>query len=551
MRSLFLLISWVTCVQIVVAGTGVRNSINGFLHRNITSPPGNTITLGIPKATFTALAAIGNNTIGSNQSICRNTSPAALTGSSPTGGNGAFTFQWQSSTTSASTGFSSINGATEQGYAPGILSETHWYRRIVQSGAESDTSAAVQITADPLPDATIKYEQSPYCGTGTATVTLTGFSSGNFTAAAGLVIDSSSGTVNLSASTPGTYSVNYTFSSGACTSTATTNIVVGDPVITITNPLPVCGSPTADITAPSITLGSTPGLSFQYYTDLAGTLPVSDPQAVATSDTFYIRGFSAGGCSTAVAPVVVVLNDQPVITTKDTVFACAGVPVTLGASSPGNSISWQNVGSGDSIVVLPANNALYKAIAVNNAGCTDTALVTVLVREFSVSLKSYPNPVLIGSPATFSTSASSTYEILSWQPERYFSNQTANSQTLVINDTTSTYSVIARSAEGCIDTASITTTADNKDFFIPNAFTPNHDGKNDLFKIYGSAVTAAQIKIYNQWGVMIFETNDNTKGWDGTHKNNPQPVGVYVYVIKVRLANEDTFIKKGTIRLIR
>ena len=260
---------------------------------------------------------------------------------------------------------------------------------------------------------------------------------------------------------------------------------------------------------------------------------------------------SAGGCSTSIAPVIVVLNDQPVITTTDTVVACKGLPVTLKASSPGNEITWQNVGTADSITVQPNGNAIYKAIAINEAGCTDTAIVNVLVREFSVSLKASPNPMLVGAPATLTTSANSTYEVIGWKPDMYFSNQTANTQSLIINDTTSTYYVIARSADGCTDTASIKTAVDNKDFFIPNAFTPNNDGRNDLFKVYGSSVTAAEIKIYNQWGVMLYETKDNQKGWDGTHKNNPQPVGLYVYVVKVRLSNEDTFIKKGTIRLIR
>ena len=496
-------------------------------------------------------AAIGNNTIGSDQSICQHTPPAPLTGSTPTGGNGSFTFQWQNSNTSASAGFTDITNATNQGYAPGALSQTYWYRRIVISGAESDTSSAVKITADLLPEVSISYDQSPYCGTGTATVTLTGLSGGTYSSSSGLSINSSSGAVNLSASTPGSYTVNYTFSSGACTSTATANIDVGDPLLIITNPLPVCGSPTADITDPSITEGSTSGLTYHYFTDAAGTIAFGTPTAVAASDTFYIRGMSAGGCSTSIAPVIVVLNDQPVITTTDTVVACKGLPLTLKASSPGNEITWQNVGTADSITVQPNGNAIYKAIAINEAGCTDTAIVNVLVREFSVSLKASPNPMLVGAPATLTTSANSTYEVIGWKPDMYFSNQTANTQSLIINDTTSTYYVIARSADGCTDTASIKTAVDNKDFFIPNAFTPNNDGRNDLFKVYGSSVTAAEIKIYNQWGVMLYETKDNQKGWDGTHKNNPQPVGLYVYVVKVRLSNEDTFIKKGTIRLIR
>ena len=552
MRNHFLLVSLVACVQLALAGIRPQKikEVYGF---PVIADNGNSNNgvKGPSRVQNILWAAIGNNTIGSDQSICQHTPPAPLTGSTPTGGNGSFTFQWQNSNTSASAGFTDITNATNQGYAPGALSQTYWYRRIVISGAESDTSSAVKITADLLPEVSISYDQSPYCGTGTATVTLTGLSGATYSASSGLSINSSSGAVNLSASTPGSYTVNYTFSSGACTSTATANIDVGDPLLIITNPLPVCGSPTADITDPSITEGSTSGLTYHYFTDAAGTIAFGTPTAVAASDTFYIRGMSAGGCSTSIAPVIVVLNDQPVITTTDTVVACKGLPLTLKASSPGNEITWQNVGTADSITVQPNGNAIYKAIAINEAGCTDTAIVNVLVREFSISLKASPNPMLVGAPATLTTSANSTYEVIGWKPDMYFSNQTANTQSLIINDTTSTYYVIARSADGCTDTASIKTAVDNKDFFIPNAFTPNNDGRNDLFKVYGSSVTAAEIKIYNQWGVMLYETKDNQKGWDGTHKNNPQPVGLYVYVVKVRLSNEDTFIKKGTIRLIR
>ncbi|HRP56301.1 gliding motility-associated C-terminal domain-containing protein [Agriterribacter sp.] len=560
MRNHFLVVSLVVCAQFSTAGTGPQKTMDVYRlpadnrsgNHTRSALPANIASLeALPVEDQVFLWAITNNTIGSDQSVCYNTAPAALTGSAPAGGNGSFSFQWQSSTISGTTGFASIDGATNQGYAPGTLTQTHWYRRIVNSGAESDTSAAVQIAADPLPPATISYDQSPYCGTGIATVTQTGLPGGTYSASPGLSINTATGTVDLAASKPGSYTVNYTFSSGACTGTATSNIDVGDPILVITNPLPVCGSPTADITVPSITLGSTNGLTYHYYTDETATTILDDPTAVAVSDTFYVRGTSASGCLTGIEPIVVVLNDQPVITTEDTVVACKGLRVTLTASAPGSEITWQNIGPGNSIVVQPAANSMYKAIAVNEAGCTDTAIVSVQVRDFSISLKASPNPMLIGMPATLTTSASANYEVIGWKPEIYFSNQTANTQSVIINDTTSTFYVIARSEDGCIDTANVKTAVDNTDFFIPNAFTPNRDGRNDIFKVYGSSVTAAEIKIYNQWGAMLYETKDNEKGWNGTHNNNPQPVGLYVYVIKVRLANEDTFIKKGTIRLIR
>ncbi|MBN8790469.1 MAG: gliding motility-associated C-terminal domain-containing protein, partial [Terrimonas sp.] len=54
-----------------------------------------------------------------------------------------------------------------------------------------------------------------------------------------------------------------------------------------------------------------------------------------------------------------------------------------------------------------------------------------------------------------------------------------------------------------------------------------------------------------QWGALVYETNDNTKGWDGTSKGVAQPVGTYIYVVKIRTSDQDTFLKKGTINLIR
>lgn len=496
-------------------------------------------------------APIGNNSIGNNQQICNNSTPAPLTGSIPTGGNGSFIYQWQSSTTSGTTGFTDINGATGGSYTPDKTSETRWFRRIVQSGAERDTSFAIQIKTDPMPEVSISYDQSPYCGLGTAIVTLHGLSGGSFTSSAGLSINAATGEINLAASTPGTYTVNYSFTNGACTGTVTTNIDVGDPTLSITNPLPVCGSPTADITNPEITLGSTGGLTFQYFTDAAGTTPLSHPEAVAVSGTVYIQGFSAGGCSTTIKPIEVVLNDQPVITAEENVVVCKGVPTTLKAYSPGNEIIWQNIGIGDSIIVQPSGTTFYKAIAKNEAGCTDTTIIKVQIQDFSLSLKSNPSPILVGAPATLITSANVPYNVIAWKPESYFSNQTANSQSIIVNDTASTFSIIGKSAEGCLDTASIRASVDNRDFFIPNAFTPNNDGKNDIFRVYGTSVIGAEIKIFNQWGALVFETQNNQQGWNGTHKNVAQPVGVYVYVIKIRLSNEDTFIKKGTIRLIR
>jgi uncharacterized protein (DUF427 family) len=90
---------------------------------------------------------ISLNSLTSSQTICTGNTPSLLSGSTPFGGNGTYTYQWQSSTTSASSGFSNASGtSTSQNYAPPALTQTTWYRRVVSSGScLADTSSAVQI----------------------------------------------------------------------------------------------------------------------------------------------------------------------------------------------------------------------------------------------------------------------------------------------------------------------------------------------------------------------------------------------------------------------
>lgn len=501
--------------------------------------------------------AIGNNTINSDQIICYNTIPVGLTGSIPTGGNGTFSYQWQNSTASATTGFTDITDSTRQDYAPGSIIATTWYRRIVISGSESDTSVAVQITVNPIPTATITYTGSPYCGTGTATVTQTGQGGGTFSSSTGLSINALTGAINLASSTPGPYTVNYSFSDGLCTNTVTTNVQVGNPVVLITNPAPVCSPSTINLTDAAITAGSTENLTYTYFTNSGGTIAVSNPSALSATGTktYYIRGTSAAGCKT-IKPVTFTINPQPIFSAIGP-FApvCKGSAVTLTAFSPDPfaTFDWQNAGAGPSVVVYPMATTSYTVTAKDAKGCTKPIPVPVQVKDFSVSIAANPNPVIAGTTVTFSSSADANYQVTGWLPQAYFTNQTATSQSINLRDTTKTFSVIGKSDEGCIDTASVRLQIDanTKDVFIPNAFTPNNDGRNDIFKVYGSSVTGADIRIYNQWGALLFETGENNSGWDGTYKGKPQPVGVYLYSIKIRLSNEDTYIKKGSLNLIR
>jgi gliding motility-associated-like protein len=95
--------------------------------------------------------------------------------------------------------------------------------------------------------------------------------------------------------------------------------------------------------------------------------------------------------------------------------------------------------------------------------------------------------------------------------------------------------------------------------FIPSAFTPNDDGLNDLFHISytslfnltGTTMTAYDMKIFNRWGSLVFQTNDANKGWDGTFNGEPVEIGVYMYSINASGLDNTDYNLGGTVTLLR
>ncbi len=95
-------------------------------------------------------------------------------------------------------------------------------------------------------------------------------------------------------------------------------------------------------------------------------------------------------------------------------------------------------------------------------------------------------------------------------------------------------------------------TAKRKELLIPNAFTPNNDGQNDIFKIRNMTdERLIDFKVFNRWGTILFRTTDPNSGWDGTNKGQPQPIGVYGYVIQIGYPDGYVETYKGTVTLIK
>jgi gliding motility-associated-like protein len=89
-------------------------------------------------------------------------------------------------------------------------------------------------------------------------------------------------------------------------------------------------------------------------------------------------------------------------------------------------------------------------------------------------------------------------------------------------------------------------------FFMPNAFTPNNDGKNDNLKpVLLGNVVMYQFRIYNRWGQIIFSSSDITKGWDGTFNGVPQEAHVFIWTCSYQFSGQAVHHEKGTAMLIK
>ncbi len=87
--------------------------------------------------------------------------------------------------------------------------------------------------------------------------------------------------------------------------------------------------------------------------------------------------------------------------------------------------------------------------------------------------------------------------------------------------------------------------------YIPNAFTPNGDDFNDIFRVRGETITGLDLQVFNQWGELIFVSTDPQAGWDGTHRNEPAAMGTYTYTAKVELASGLSELRSGHVSLLR
>ena len=111
---------------------------------------------------------------------------------------------------------------------------------------------------------------------------------------------------------------------------------------------------------------------------------------------------------------------------------------------------------------------------------------------------------------------------------------------------------IQASRDGCImEDSVLVELLTCPDIYMPNAFTPNGDGRNDVIRPIVAGLDLTYFRIYDRWGNLVFETKERLKGWDGKKGNDHQANNAYAFIVEAKDKNGKTYLKKGSFVLIR
>ncbi|MGZ3901308.1 MAG: T9SS type B sorting domain-containing protein, partial [Bacteroidia bacterium] len=398
-----------------------------------------------------------------------------------------------------------------------------------------DTSGA-SVVVNPLPVLTTN--DGTICAGSSTVLNVSGASTYSWLPVTGLN-NPNSASVSASPSSNTTYTVTGTDVNG-CSSSFTSAVLVNPlPVISITSPSVICAGQTA-------TMSASGANTFTWSNSVTSASQTVSP---VTATSYTVIGEDANGCKKTMVQILNVLI-QPTLSIAGTPTMCLGDQLQLTASG-GTVYSWNTGDTTNIVTVSPPADSTY-VVSSGISPCNSSTVFAVTVYT-PAPANSYADPstIIYGLSSTLyaNGSAGSTY---TWSSSPDINCISCNNN-IVTPETSSIYTVTIRDSYGCITTNTLLVNVEVicGQVFVPSGFSPNGDGFNDTWCVYGNCVKTFNLQVFNRWGEKVFESGEKDHCWDGSYGGVIQNDAVFMYQFSATLINGETVVKKGNVTLVR
>jgi len=339
----------------------------------------------------------------------------------------------------------------------------------------------------------------------------------------------------------GNYSLTVTDTNGCSISLFDT--LINPTLLTITGTVvPASCNNLADGAINTTTSGGTPSLTAPGYTWQwsGGSTATTSNLSNILIGNYTVVVMDSKNCTdtanfTVVSTITVTVNAG-----SDTTACSIGQLVLNGTVSPGTTVQWIQlpnppltvVGNTATVTVTPPVDTTQYVLIGQNGGCTISDTMTVIsdvspVPDAGVAVSIFP-----GFTVTLGGAPTSSGGTIYWTPSAGMSDSTV-ANPVVTPSVTTTYTVYETNANGCIGFDTITITI-LPEFVIPNGFSPNGDGYNDVWQIdMISLFPDCEVEVFNRWGEPLFYSKGYNTPWNGTYKGKHVPIGTYYYLIRL------------------
>lgn len=350
----------------------------------------------------------------------------------------------------------------------------------------------------------------------------------------------------------GTFTIYLTETANGCEGPST-------PISITVKPTPLAPAVTGDLlycegeTPTALTATPTIGGTISWQNSLGVNLATGTTYVPSLTNglTNYFIYESLNGCVGASTMITLEVQPAPAISVTDEIKICLGDSVSVTALNNGYDITWSDGQTGQTVWLGPDTTTMYVVTATNPlcGFAEDSIRIVVNYRP----LIEAGNDTLIGIGGEVTLWAESPTDVTyTWIPEVDECLNDDCSEVYDVPDQATLYVVIVTDPIGCTNSDSVLVDINGyMEVFVPNIFSPNGDGWNDLLEIKGPRLFNYYIQIYDRWGKVVFESTEQKEYWDGKLNGSELAPQTFVYMLSGESVLGDKISKEGNVTIIK